>query len=192
MRKNDEDKINQLFGLCLDWSVIHAVKSHIQPFLDDRPTAHIEKTFLQMASGKFYYSRGAANSSHNIQAIHVKFTDGSVVCISLKRKYEVDSVFALCGHEKETFKSIEKTNRSWFVYVVECSDNSLYCGISTDVDRRVKEHNESSRGSKYTRSRRPVKLVRSWEVASQSEAMKAENRFKKLSRDDKLKILGKT
>ena len=77
----------------------------------------------------------------------------------------------------------------WYVYVVECSDSSLYCGITLDTIRRVKEHNESSKGSKYTRSRRPVTLLIQWEVPTRSEAMKKENRFKKLSRDDKLKII---
>ena len=89
-------------------------------------------------------------------------------------------------------KSIGKTKQPWFVYVVECSDSSLYCGITIDIARRVDEHNNSKKGSKYTRSRRPVKLLKSWRVNSQSEAMKAENRFKKLSREEKLKIVGGT
>ena len=58
------------------------------------------------------------------------------------------------------------------------------------MERRVSEHNGSPKGSKYTKSRRPVKLLRYWEVSSQSEAMKAEHRFKKLTKKEKLKIIG--
>jgi len=49
--------------------------------------------------------------------------------------------------------------KPWFIYVVRCSDNSLYTGITTDVMRRVKEHNTSKKGARYTRSRRPVTLA---------------------------------
>jgi len=48
------------------------------------------------------------------------------------------------------------SSKNWFVYLVECNDSTYYCGITTDINRRILEHNESKRGSKYTRSRRPV------------------------------------
>ncbi len=73
----------------------------------------------------------------------------------------------------------------WFVYIVRCSDNSLYCGTTVDLSRRIKEHNASSRGAKYTRSRRPVKLVWSMEVLNRSEALKLELKVKKLSKKKK-------
>ena len=56
----------------------------------------------------------------------------------------------------------------WYFYVVRCCDNSLYAGITTDVDRRVSQHNTSKRGAKYTRSRRPVALVHVEEFTSKS------------------------
>lgn len=77
-------------------------------------------------------------------------------------------------------------NESWCMYVVECSDGSLYCGVSTDVQRRVRQHNTSSRGAKYTRSRRPVCLLHVEHFDSQSAALKAEAAFKRMSRAQKL------
>ena len=77
----------------------------------------------------------------------------------------------------------------WYVYRVECADGSLYSGITTDVDRRLLEHNYSFKSAKYTRSRRPVRLVRSKEVANRSEASKEEARIKKLKRASKLELI---
>jgi putative endonuclease len=47
----------------------------------------------------------------------------------------------------------------WYVYILECKDKTFYTGITTDLERRIKEHNNSLLGAKYTKSRRPVKLV---------------------------------
>jgi len=77
----------------------------------------------------------------------------------------------------------------YYVYIIKCNDDSLYCGITVDLDRRIKEHNVSSKGAKYTRSRRPVKLVWSKLVGNRSEASKEECRIKKLSRLEKLKLI---
>ncbi|MAG27649.1 endonuclease [Candidatus Pacearchaeota archaeon] len=73
------------------------------------------------------------------------------------------------------------------MYVVECSDATLYTGITTDISRRIREHNRSKRGAKYTRSRRPVMLVLWARFESRSIAARAECKFKKLSRSQKLK-----
>ena len=78
------------------------------------------------------------------------------------------------------------TEGLWYVYVVRCADDSLYTGITTDVARRVEEHNGSPRGARYTRARRPVTLERSWSFGSRSEAASAEYAFKRLSREAKL------
>lgn len=78
---------------------------------------------------------------------------------------------------------------NYYVYIVECSDGSLYTGITTDVERRVLEHNYSFKSAKYTRSRRPVKLVYSKLVGTRSAASKEEYRIKKLSRSKKLDII---
>ena len=82
--------------------------------------------------------------------------------------------------------------RRYFLYVLECSDSSLYTGITTDIQRRLREHNEDNkRGSKYTRSRRPVKILAAKIYNDRSEASKAESRFKKLSRQQKLEEIKK-
>ena len=77
------------------------------------------------------------------------------------------------------------------MYVVQCGDHtqSYYCGISTDPDRRLKEHNESKKGAKYTRSRRPVRLMFTQVCESRSDALKKEAAFKKLTRPQKLKYM---
>ena len=75
---------------------------------------------------------------------------------------------------------------SWFLYVVKCSDDSLYTGVTTDVKRRLHEHNTSPRGAKYTRSRRPVVLVYCKTYKNRSDAQKAEFKFKSLRRSQKL------
>jgi putative endonuclease len=77
-------------------------------------------------------------------------------------------------------------HKLWFVYMVECADGTLYSGITTDVDRRIKEHNESDKGARYTRAKRPVKLVYSEQSKDRSSATKREYEMKQLSRDEKL------
>lgn len=80
----------------------------------------------------------------------------------------------------------------WFLYVVECSDGSLYTGITKNISRRVHEHNNTGRGAKYTRARRPVKLVYSVGCNDRSSAGKAEAKFKKLSRREKLEVVNES
>ena len=69
----------------------------------------------------------------------------------------------------------------WRVYLLRCSDNSLYCGTTTDIERRLSEHNLGV-GSRYTRSRLPVRLVWSSGELTKSEAFKEEYRIKRLSK----------
>lgn len=73
----------------------------------------------------------------------------------------------------------------WSVYIVECRDGSFYTGVTTDVTRRVNEHNTSPRGSKYCRSRRPVKLVFRQTMPNQSHALKVEAQVKRMTRQQK-------
>ena len=80
------------------------------------------------------------------------------------------------------------SNKNWIVYLVRCSDNSLYCGISNDLKSRVIEHN-SGKGAKYTRSRRPVDLVGISSEMTKSEALKLEYRIKQLPVDQKISKL---
>lgn len=70
---------------------------------------------------------------------------------------------------------------SWTWYVLRCSDGSLYCGITTDLDRRLDQHN-SGRGSRYVWSRRPASVVLHEDVGDRSAALKRELAFKKLSK----------
>jgi putative endonuclease len=75
-----------------------------------------------------------------------------------------------------------------FVYLLRCADGSLYCGWSTDVARRVDEHNAGV-ASRYTRSRLPVEQVAVFEVADRSAALREEARIKRLSRAAKLRLI---
>jgi len=81
--------------------------------------------------------------------------------------------------------------KEWYTYIVECSDKSLYTGITTDLERRVLEHNTSNKGSKYTKTRRPVELVYNETHTDRSTSSKRESEIKKLSRGDKLKMINK-
>lgn len=74
----------------------------------------------------------------------------------------------------------------WYLYVVECSDNTLYTGITPDLKRRLKLHN-SGRGAAYTASRTPVQYVGTWKFLDRSAALRAEIAFKQLSRERKLR-----
>lgn len=76
----------------------------------------------------------------------------------------------------------------YYLYILKCADKTLYSGITVDPERRVREHNTSRLGAKYTRTRRPVKLVYTKKFRNRSLASKAEARMKKLTRMEKLKF----
>lgn len=75
-----------------------------------------------------------------------------------------------------------------YVYIVRCADKSLYTGYTTDIERRIGEHNRGQ-GAKYTRGRRPVELVYKEQYASRSEAQKREYQIKQLTREQKLDLI---
>jgi putative endonuclease len=77
----------------------------------------------------------------------------------------------------------------YYVYMVECADKTLYTGITTDIARRVEEHNHSPKGARYTRSRRPVSLVYSEIFADRSSASKREYEIKKMNKRSKCKLI---
>jgi len=79
----------------------------------------------------------------------------------------------------------------WFIYMVECADQSLYTGITTDPDRRLAEHNSSKSTTRYTRARQPVTLVYKETADSRAAASKREIAIKKLSRRQKLALLAR-
>lgn len=78
---------------------------------------------------------------------------------------------------------------AYFVYILRCNDDTLYTGITTDIARRLDEHNNSVKGAKYTKLRRPVSLVYSEELENRSTASKREYALKKLTREEKLKLI---
>lgn len=78
---------------------------------------------------------------------------------------------------------------SYYVYMLMCSDKTLYTGIAKDVQKRLQEHNESDKGAKYTRIRRPVELVYTEKAEDRSSASKREYAIKKLSREQKLALI---
>lgn len=75
-----------------------------------------------------------------------------------------------------------------YTYMVKCSDGTLYTGWTTNLEHRVKAHNDGE-GAKYTRSRRPVELVYYEEYATKVEAMKREYSIKQLTRKQKEKLI---
>lgn len=84
-----------------------------------------------------------------------------------------------------------RVHEAWHVYVVRCVDGSLYAGMAIDVPKRVAAHN-AGRGAKYTRGRRPVRLVYARRCASRTEAAREEAALKRLRRRQKLAIVAPT
>jgi putative endonuclease len=82
-----------------------------------------------------------------------------------------------------------QNNKAWFVYMLRCADDTFYTGITTDVERRVDEHNDSKKSANYTRARRPVELVYSEPAENRSKATQREYAIKQLSREEKLLFL---
>jgi putative endonuclease len=82
---------------------------------------------------------------------------------------------------------------TWWVYIVQCKDQTLYTGITTNLKRRLLEHNGKGptavKGAKYTRARRPVKMVYEETCENRSEACKREAVIKKLTRTNKFNLI---
>ena len=81
------------------------------------------------------------------------------------------------------------TAQTWFVYFLRCNDNSLYAGITTDIERRLHEHNYTKLGAKYTRAKRPVTLVFIEKSENKSIASKREYQLKKLTKNQKEQLV---
>lgn len=84
-------------------------------------------------------------------------------------------------------KKIKRTGR-YFTYILECQDGTYYAGYTPDLEKRIKSHN-AGRGAKYTRDRRPVKLVWSKEYRYFKKAFLQEKRIKKLTREQKEELV---
>lgn len=81
------------------------------------------------------------------------------------------------------------TTSSWLIYIMRCSDDTLYTGITVDIKKRLAEHNSPEGGARYTSGRRPVELVYSEPAGSRSEASRREHQIKKMSRAAKLGMI---
>jgi len=73
----------------------------------------------------------------------------------------------------------------WYLYILECADKSFYTGITKDLNRRLEEHNSTDAGARYTRGRRPVKMIYEAIFADRSSACVEEARIKKMSKFEK-------
>jgi putative endonuclease len=80
-------------------------------------------------------------------------------------------------------------NDIWHVYMVRCNDGTLYTGITNDLEKRIAAHNSGKDGARYTRSRKPVKLVYSEEAGSKSTAAKLEYKIKQMTRAKKMEMI---
>lgn len=78
---------------------------------------------------------------------------------------------------------------NWWVYLLRCNDNSLYAGVTTDIHRRTGEHNNSKLGAKYTRARRPVRLVYLEQAHDKSSACKREYQLRQLTKLQKEQLV---
>jgi putative endonuclease len=78
----------------------------------------------------------------------------------------------------------------WYCYALCCADDTLYAGITTDLTRRVAQHN-AGRGARYTAGRRPVRLVAAWRYPDRGAAQRAEARFRRLTRAQKLMLVAR-
>lgn len=89
---------------------------------------------------------------------------------------------------QKRLKKLSMDENKYFVYMLLCADRTFYIGTSNDVKKRVATHN-SGKGAKYTKTRRPVKLLYQEEVENKSEALKREIVLKKLRRSQKEELL---
>lgn len=180
LEQEDLDKLRNVATWTGSHDLYFLVKGHVETVIRPMDPVSVTDVHLLMRDGR--NRRGYTTGS--VQTVFVKLSDGGVIQISVDVTYVSRLVMHYAGHIKE--KQLEE--QKWYVYVVRCNDNSLYCGVSKNVENRVAEHNGNCRGAKYTRSRRPVTLVKQWELKNKSEALKAERRFKKLSKEKKEEI----
>lgn len=85
---------------------------------------------------------------------------------------------------------MSETRSAWWVYMVRCRDGSLYTGATNDLSARLERHN-AGKGGAYTRSRRPVRLVWAERAANRSRALRREAELKRLTRKEKLMLVGR-
>jgi len=109
--------------------------------------------------------------------LHIDISRGNVKLNDFKNFLDPDKFFS---------KNIGNT---YYLYILECADKTLYTGITTDLKRRIAEHGGAKLGAKYTCVRRPVRLVYSKKFKNRSSASKEEARIKKLKKTEKLELI---
>ena len=88
------------------------------------------------------------------------------------------------------FLMVINSENNWIIYLLECGDKSLYCGITNNLERRLKQHRgETKGGAKYTRSHQPCRLVYKEESLSRSKALQREAVIKKMTKEAKLALI---
>ncbi|CAC9626319.1 COG2827: putative endonuclease containing a URI domain [uncultured Gammaproteobacteria bacterium] len=81
-------------------------------------------------------------------------------------------------------------NKNWLIYLLQCANNALYCGITNDINKRLRQHNgEITGGAKYTRANAPCALVYQEQAKDRSTALKRECEIKSTTRNEKLTLL---
>lgn len=83
-------------------------------------------------------------------------------------------------------------SKTWTVYILRCADQTFYTGITIDLERRLLEHNSGAKGAKYTRPRRPLRVVYCKKYRSRAGAAREESRIKALTRRQKLELIEET
>ncbi|MDR3546926.1 MAG: GIY-YIG nuclease family protein [Candidatus Pacebacteria bacterium] len=78
---------------------------------------------------------------------------------------------------------------SYFLYILECADTTLYTGSTNDLERRLQQHNHSKRGARYTKARRPVRLLYTEEFPTRGDALRRESEIKSWRRGEKLALI---
>jgi len=109
--------------------------------------------------------------------------------IYLKTRILIYFVTKINKHGKKFFMGTT-TQNNWLIYILKCGDGSLYCGITNNLEKRLKQHKgEIKGGAKYTRSHWPCKLVYKEKSASRSEALQRESVIKKMSKGEKQALI---
>jgi len=169
---------------------------------------HSENTKLiisKKSKGKVPYNKGIPSKIKGEKVSNAIFTqiqadqireEFKIIGCALKiaRKYNVSKTNVLNIIHNRTYVNdnyvYNKPIQKWYVYIIKSlKDNTLYTGITVDVEARLKTHNES-RGARYTQGRTPFILIRSFVVPDKSSALKMEYKIKQMSKEDKLKYDG--
>jgi putative endonuclease len=172
LNAKDRERLDGLVAFARDASLLELVHAHVGACMAELPRSVRVKGVHVTAQQR----------DSVVSSVQVKLSNGGVIVIDVGQLYTTRSVTMLSGYEPPA-------PERWYVYVVRCADDTLYCGTTNDVTRRVTEHNTSARGAKYTRARRPVTLVKSWPAGTRSDAVKAETRFKKLPKQEKERVV---